>query len=120
MLLGYRELESQGYNPTTPGNDLRFTKPYEGSYMESDKAGATEAYFQSCCIDYDCAEDIYRASSNMANHQSAAEAELQRQILHAARQTEERKGKKKIYARRARCFKQDYGALTVVNLSVNL
>ena len=76
MLLGYRALESQGYNPTTPKNELRFTKPYEGSYMEADKAGETEAYFQSCSIDYDCAENIYRASSNMANHQSAAEAVL--------------------------------------------
>ena len=76
MLLGYRELESQGYAPTTPENDLRFTKPYESSFAEANKAGATEAYFQSCYMDHDCAEDIYRASSNMANHQSAAEAIL--------------------------------------------
>jgi hypothetical protein len=73
MFFGYKELESQGYTPTVPANDLRFSKPYESSYMEAEKAGKTEAYFQSCNMDYECAEDILRASSNMTNHQSGAE-----------------------------------------------
>ena len=73
MLLGYRELESQGYIPTIPQNDLRFIKPYESSFAEAQKVGETEAYFQSCTLDYECAEDIYRASSNVASHKIAAE-----------------------------------------------
>ena len=78
MLLGYKKLESQGYAPTTPKNDLRFSRPYESSYVEAEKAGETEAYFQSCNMDYECAEDILRASSNMANHKSGAEEILMR------------------------------------------
>jgi hypothetical protein len=73
MLLGYEKLEAQDFTPTIPANDLRFSKPYESSYMEAEKSKNTEAYFQSCNADYDCAEDIYRASSNTANHKSGAE-----------------------------------------------
>ena len=64
-------MEAQGYTPTIPINDLRYTEPYEYSFAEAVKRGETEAYFQSCNMDYECAEDIYKLfSDNRSNRES--------------------------------------------------
>ena len=73
MLLGYKELETKGYTPTVPIKDLRYTEPYIYSFAEAQKRGETEAYFQSCNMDYQCAEDISKTISRFSNPIVAAE-----------------------------------------------
>jgi hypothetical protein len=73
LLLGFSELESQGYVPTTPTTNLRFIKPYNSTLSAIPSTDKMEQYFQSCHIDYDCAYDIYKAIFSGKPHQAAAE-----------------------------------------------
>ena len=64
MLLGYSQLEANGFTPTIPASGLRFSAPYEFSYKEAEKSGETEAYFQSSFVDAVCASEVHSKTSN--------------------------------------------------------
>ena len=76
MLLGYRELELQGYTPTIPTHELRFAAPYKQPFGDAHNARETEEYFRSCNIDVECANEIYAAALDGRNHGEAAEEVL--------------------------------------------
>ena len=63
MLFGYRELEKQDINPVAVTKDPRLVPVCKSSFVEAEKAGATQAYFQSRNLNKDCAEAIQQAIS---------------------------------------------------------
>jgi hypothetical protein len=68
MLLGYKELESQGLNPVAITSAPQTVPVYKATYAESEKAGESAAYFQSLCLNKECAVAIEQAITKSKNN----------------------------------------------------
>jgi len=63
MLLGYDKLESQHLDHATVPQDLRAIPVYKSSFVEAEKAGKLDVYFQNTQLNRECAVAIQQAIS---------------------------------------------------------